>query len=159
MKRVALGTIEGYETAMRIYTEGAFSEPMAYLNLTTPLQEALEIGDEVIGTSEDSGEEVTGLIVNNYPRGTRRIRVMYQTNEVQSSYVDCQVAANPDPNLEGCKFRLNHHVMTMRNSRLLTHAERFRKRWAFGRNWFFSITVLHIQPVEGQRQQSVSRTT
>lgn len=103
-KFVALGTLEGYEQAMRIYSEGAFSEPIAFLTLTTPLREALAIGDVVIGTSQDSSREVKGHIVNNYPRGTSTIRVIYETNEVQSDYTSCLVAANPNPKLDGCKY-------------------------------------------------------
>jgi hypothetical protein len=110
MAQLSLGTSSGLETAMRIYNEGAFSEPIAILNLTTPLTSALSIGDEAIGTSEDGALEVKGRIIESYPKGSREIRVKYDTNEVQSSYVGCQVAANPNPKLEGCKLFVPHSL-------------------------------------------------
>jgi len=107
LQNLELGTLEGYEQAMKIYTQGAFSEPLAYLNLTTPLHSALAIGDEVIGTSQGFTSEVKGFLVDNYPKGTQLIRVKYKTNDVQSSYVGCLVAANPTPKLAGCKCILS----------------------------------------------------
>lgn len=92
---------------MRIYKEGAFSEPVAVLNLTTPLNDILSIGDEVIGVSQGGVREVKGHIFANYPKGTRKIMVRYDQNEMQSSYVGCQVAANPNPVLDGCKFLMS----------------------------------------------------
>ena len=89
---------------MRIYNEGAFSDPIALLNLTAPLPDVLSMGDEVIGTSENGARAVFGHIIDTYAKGTTRIRVKYDANEIQPSYVGCQVAANPNPNLEGCKF-------------------------------------------------------
>ena len=102
--QLSLGTDIGFDTAMQIYSKGAFSEPVAYLNLTSPLTTTLASGDYVIGTSEDASTEVRGTIFANYPRGTRTIMVYYNENEIQSSYVSCQVAANPNPKFDGCKL-------------------------------------------------------
>lgn len=104
MTQLTLGTDSGYETAMRIYSEGAFTEPIAHINLTSPLIDTLIIGDKVIGSSEDVSREIRGSIIDNYPKGSRTIRVKYDPNEMQSSFVGCQVAANPQPKLEGCKY-------------------------------------------------------
>ena len=103
MAQLATGTISGFETAMRIYSEGAFSQPYAVLTLDAPLDDTLEIDDVVVGTSQDGLREVRGRIIDNYPKGSQSIRVMYDINEVQESYVGCQVAANPNPKLDGCK--------------------------------------------------------
>lgn len=100
--QLSLGTDSGFDSAMQIYSKGAFSEPVAYLNLTSPLAATLTVGDRVIGTSQGATTEVRGSIVANYPKGTSTIVVKYDVNEIQSSYVSCQVAANPNPKYDGC---------------------------------------------------------
>ncbi len=106
---------------MRIYNEGAFTEPIAHVNLTSPLTQVLMIGDKVVGSSEGYTREIRGSIIDNYPKGTRAIRVKYDENEIQSSFVGCQVAANPNPKFTGCKS-FGVCVLGGRSSSIPTHS-------------------------------------
>jgi hypothetical protein len=45
---------------------------------------------------------VDGNIYKDYPAGTSEIQFQYKVNEIQATYVGCQVGANPSPVTEGC---------------------------------------------------------
>ena len=100
--QLARGTDESFTTAKSIYTDGAFSKSFAKVTLSKALLQPLNKGTEVIGKTE-TGDDVNGKLLKNYPMDSTVIDVQYETNSVQSSYVGCQVGANPDPFTEGCK--------------------------------------------------------
>jgi hypothetical protein len=105
-QQLAGGTDESFAIAKSIYTDGAFSKSFATVTLTTALMQPLNKGDEVIGATE-TGDEVNGKLLKDYPLGSPTIDVQYETNSIQSSYVGCQVGANPIPMAEGCKYTFN----------------------------------------------------
>ena len=90
--------------AMDVYEQGAFSDPIAELTLTSPRPQ-LESDTKVTGLSNSKNFEVTGEIIENYPPELEesKIFVAYDTIELQKHYVGCQVGANPNPNTDGCK--------------------------------------------------------
>ena len=90
--------------AMDVYEQGAFSDPIAELTLTSPRPQ-LESDTKVTGLSNSKNFEVTGEIIENYPPELEesKIFVSYDTIEIQKNYVGCQVGANPNPNTDGCK--------------------------------------------------------
>lgn len=98
---LGLGDDAGFETAMAIYSLGSFSYPIAILQLDAALLKPMPKDATVNGLSIDN-KQVKGLVDGNYNVGDTEIRVRYETNEVQDSYVGCVVAANPVPILDGC---------------------------------------------------------
>jgi hypothetical protein len=90
--------------AYKVYENGAFSEPIAKITLGVPLSKPLSEGDEVIGYSTGGSNEVKGKLIDNFAKDSPEIQVVYDTNEVQATYVGCQVGGNPKPKTEGCKF-------------------------------------------------------
>lgn len=102
-KQLAVGTPQSWNAAMEIYTKGAFSDPIAELNLTQPLANPLSVGDGILGFSTGEASEVKAAVIENYPKGTTIIRVAYDVNQIQENFVGCQVGANPNPKTDGCK--------------------------------------------------------
>lgn len=100
--QLARGTDESFAIAKSIYTDGAFSKSFATVTLAEAITQPLNKGTSVIGKTEN-GDDVNGKLLKNYPADTKVIGVQYETNDVQSSYVGCQVGANPNPFTEGCK--------------------------------------------------------
>ena len=49
-----------------------------------------------------AGIEVAGKSYADYPSGTQTINVLYETTDVQSSYMECQVGGLSTSNLDGC---------------------------------------------------------
>lgn len=105
-KQLAHGTDESFATAKSIYTDGAFSKSFATVTLSSALSQPLNKGAQVIGKTE-SGDDVNGKLLKNYPVDSTVIDVQYETNSIQNSYVGCQVGANPSPNTERCKYTFN----------------------------------------------------
>jgi hypothetical protein len=95
------GTTQSFESAMAVYTKGAFSKPVATVTLTTALTSAVPAGTLITGLSAD-GTEIVGKAFDNYSSGANVIRIQYKTDDIQAKYVGCQVGANPKPNIVGC---------------------------------------------------------
>ena len=102
MQQLAVGTTQSYNKALDIYSRGAFSDSIAVLTLGAPTTSDLSVSTEVIGFATGMVDEVKGTLLDNYPTGTKIIRVKYHVNQVQSNFVGCQVGANPDPKTVGC---------------------------------------------------------
>jgi hypothetical protein len=103
-RQLAIGTNQAYSIAKDVYENGAFSKSVALVTLTEPLTAPIAKGASVIGQSgADGAGEVKGTVFDDYPANTSVIQVQYDVNAVQSSYVGCQVGANPNPNTLGCK--------------------------------------------------------
>lgn len=99
--QLALATDESYEAARRIFNEGGNSKSYATITLSTPLAVDVAEDDEIIGRSED-GTQVAGKAYDPYTTGTSTINVFYETTDTQAEYVNCQVGALVETNLEGC---------------------------------------------------------
>ena len=57
--------------------------------------------DPISSTNEKG--TVSGKAYQDYNKGTTgAIKVLYQTTDLQASYVDCQVGALTEPNMSGC---------------------------------------------------------
>jgi len=104
-KQLALNTEEGFDDALRIYTEGAYSKSVAEITLTSPLPDTdtivVEKGGQVRGETA-SGDSVIGFFLEDYAVGETNIGIRYMTSDIQENYVNCQVGASPAPNTEGC---------------------------------------------------------
>jgi hypothetical protein len=101
-KQLAGATDDSFAIAKSIYTDGAFSKSIATVKLSTVLTQPLNKGAPLVGKTK-TGEDVNGKFLKNYPVDATVIDVQYETNQIQSSYVGCQVGANPDPFTDGCK--------------------------------------------------------
>ena len=100
--QLALKTSESFEQARRIYNEGGNSKSYAQISLTTPLSKSIQKGDSIMGRNT-AGIEVAGKSYADYPSGTQTINVLYETTDVQSSYMECQVGGLASTsNLDGC---------------------------------------------------------
>jgi len=100
---LAMGTEEGRQNAMKVYTSGAHSKSFATLTLTTALANAVTSGVEVVGQTA-GGSEVRGTVLDAAESGDKILRVQYATTGVQASYVGCQVGGSPQPVTDGCKL-------------------------------------------------------
>jgi len=102
-EQLALNTEEGFDDALRIYTEGAYSKSVAEITLRSPLPNTVvvEKGDQVRGETA-SGDSVIGRFLEDYAAGETNIGIQYMTSDIQDNYVNCQVGASPAPNTEGC---------------------------------------------------------
>ncbi|KAG7343103.1 low iron-inducible periplasmic protein [Nitzschia inconspicua] len=99
--QLAMGTTESFNAASKIYTDGAFSKSVAKVQLASPLTSSVAEGDQITGLNAD-GAEVVGTAYASYSTGADVIEIQYRTLDLQSSYVGCQVGANPNPNTVGC---------------------------------------------------------
>jgi hypothetical protein len=99
--QLSLATDESYEAARRIYNEGGNSKSYATIKLATPLTMDVADDDPIMGSSED-GTQVAGKAYDAYPTGSSTINVFYETTDSQAAYVNCQVGALVETNLEGC---------------------------------------------------------
>ena len=100
--QLALGTSEGRQNALKVYTNGAYSKSFAVLTLDAALANEVGADVEVIGKTA-GGDEVRGTVMETASAGATTLRVQYATTSVQDSYVGCQVGGNPDPKTDGCK--------------------------------------------------------
>jgi hypothetical protein len=96
-----------FRSAQRVYQDGAFSRPVAELILHNELEFSLSSGTEVIGTtysSESSFTVAKGTVHKHAKKGDRVLEVLYDIRDDQGdNYTECQVGANPDPTIYGCK--------------------------------------------------------
>lgn len=98
----------GFAVAKSVYEDGAFSKSYAEITLGgNGLPYDIEKGAKFSGPATVSGT-TTGAAIKAYNMGDKVIQVQYTTSEKQSTYVNCQVGGNPDPNLDGCKYRRMH---------------------------------------------------
>lgn len=98
---LASKTSESFQAARKIYNEGGNSKSYAVISLTTPLSKAVAKGDAIIGRNADD-VEVAGKAFDAYPAGIQLINVLYQTTDLQASYMECQVGGLVTANLKGC---------------------------------------------------------
>ena len=96
-------TQRGWKNAEDLYRDGAFSKPVAKIQLISPLEADLPDGSVVLGIDTD-GYQVSGKLYHPASAQDRELEVQYDIGEVQTNYVNCQVGANPAPNVGGCKF-------------------------------------------------------
>jgi hypothetical protein len=99
--QLSLGSAEGYDAAMEVYTKGAHCSSYSTL-MVQPLQASLNFGDQVSGLAQD-GSMITATVMQNYPKGREDIDVSYTVNANTTSF--CQIGGNPDPITDGCKSR------------------------------------------------------
>jgi len=69
--------------------------------MTTPLSKSISKGDSIMGRNSD-GVEVQGKAYADYPSGTQIINVLYETTDLQESYMNCQVGALVETNMVDC---------------------------------------------------------
>jgi len=100
-QQLALGNVDSYAAARRIYEEGAYSKSVAEITLATPLPNNVEKGTIIFGNGAD-GNQVAGKAYEDNAAGATRLIVQYQTSDSQKNYVNCQVGAAVSPNLDGC---------------------------------------------------------
>ena len=98
-----IGTGSSYKTAEAVYTNGAFSKSVANITLDLPLDSDVPKGASVTGITQ-SASEVMGKTYQDYKKGERSLLIQYNVNYVQKNYMECQVGANPSPNIFGCKY-------------------------------------------------------
>lgn len=98
---MARGTAESFEAARAIYNEGGNSKSYAQVSMTTPLSKSISKGDSIMGRNSD-GVEVQGKAYADYPSGTQIINVLYETTDLQESYMNCQVGALVETNMVDC---------------------------------------------------------
>ena len=94
-------TPESFELARKIYNEGGNSKSYAQVSLTTPLSKSILKDDSIMGRNAE-GIEIAGKAFADYPSGSQTINVLYETTDIQDSYVECQVGGLVTPNLKGC---------------------------------------------------------
>lgn len=98
-QQLALGSNDGYDSAVEIYRKGAHCASYSRLNVQ-PLEAPLTIGDQVTGIGQD-GKTVKATVAENYPRGTQVIEVVYSVDEDTTRF--CHVGGSPTPITDGCK--------------------------------------------------------
>jgi hypothetical protein len=98
-----IGSPESFTYAEAVYQQGAFSKSVARVTLNDPLNKDIPKGETVVGV-DTSGNEVRGTLYEDHYIGNQTLLVQYNTNQIQSNYVNCQVGANPQPIIRGCKY-------------------------------------------------------
>ena len=98
-QQLALGSNDGYDSAIKIYQKGAHCASYSLLKIE-PLEAVLTVGDQVTGIAQD-GSTVKATVAENYPRGTVEIEVVYNLDETTTSF--CHVGGSPRPITDGCK--------------------------------------------------------
>ena len=100
--QLALGTDQGFQAALRIYTEGAFSKSYAEITLTTGV--AVDVGKDVtvFGRAAD-GTQIRGKTMTAVKTGDTVLEIEYHASPVQAQWTNCHVGGNPEPNTDGCK--------------------------------------------------------
>lgn len=98
-QQLAMGSNDGYDSAIKIYKKGAHCASYSLLKVQ-PLQAVLTAGDQVTGIGQD-GTIVIATVAEHYPKGTELIEVSYQVDEKTTSL--CHVGGNPRPITDGCK--------------------------------------------------------
>jgi hypothetical protein len=99
---LAKETDEGWANAENIYRQGAYTKPVAILNLHHHLTASIPKDAAVIGVAVD-GTQVSGTVLSEAKENEQSLKIEYDIGEVQEDYVNCQVGANPSPITDGCK--------------------------------------------------------
>ncbi|KAG7364613.1 hypothetical protein IV203_037815 [Nitzschia inconspicua] len=95
--KVAMGNAEW------IYREGAFSHPVARLQLDSPLPEDIPAGTRVSGLALSSSGGVIEARTRDFsPKESTELFVEYAIYADQLNYAGCLVGANPVPTMQGC---------------------------------------------------------
>jgi hypothetical protein len=76
------------------------------LTLDDKLVEDIPKGTPVIGITNKDSNDVKGQFLKDAKTGDSVVYIQYAVNQIQESYVECQVGANPSPNVRGCKWFL-----------------------------------------------------
>ena len=100
-EQLAMETDQARVIAMKVYTEGAFSKSYAEIQLTQPLPVDVGKGVEVFGQAAD-GKIVQGKTAAAFRAGDSIFQVQYHAGSIQTTWTDCHVGGNPNPNMEGC---------------------------------------------------------
>lgn len=95
-------TNESWAIARRVYQEGAFSRSYAEVRISSVLPRMVYSNEEFIGQSA-TNETVDMIALQAIDADSDVLQLEYVTYDDQANYVNCQVGANPEPNLEGCK--------------------------------------------------------
>jgi len=102
--QVAKLTESSFDLAKKVYMEGGHSKSYAKLTITNGV--SADCGDKTLVSGIDnSGVEVVGKVYKSSTSPASEVWVQYQTNDVQASYVGCQVgalAATGDHKTSGC---------------------------------------------------------
>ena len=114
---------DGWDSAYKIYKNGAYSKSTAIVTLNEPLQllppktnnnnnnndnedevlVVIENDTPVVGFSTTGNHLIKGYIVNGpIKNGDQILHVAYAISPIQEDYVNCQVGANPNPKFDGC---------------------------------------------------------
>ena len=101
---LAKRTEDSFDAAKQIYLNGGHSKSYANIVLQTPLTGSLGKGAKIHGKNEN-GQSISGKALDDYSSGATQIRIQYDTTDDQDTYVQCQVGALSEVNLEntvGC---------------------------------------------------------
>eukprot|EP00571_Detonula_confervacea_P007250 CAMPEP_0172330940 /NCGR_PEP_ID=MMETSP1058-20130122/61665_1 /TAXON_ID=83371 /ORGANISM="Detonula confervacea, Strain CCMP 353" /LENGTH=539 /DNA_ID=CAMNT_0013048177 /DNA_START=105 /DNA_END=1724 /DNA_ORIENTATION=- len=100
-RQLGLSTNESFLNAAQIYNNGGNSKSYAQVTLTEGLASNINKGDVISGKNAD-GNEISGKSYDDYESATKNIKVLYETTDVQASYVECQVGSLKETNVKGC---------------------------------------------------------
>jgi len=100
-QQLSLANEDSYASARRIYEEGAFSKSVATVTLVTGLPRDVPKNTPIMGIGSD-GNQIAGVAYADNAAGQTSFIVRYRTSDSQRNYVNCQVGASVNPNLEGC---------------------------------------------------------
>ncbi len=102
-KYIAKETESAFDLAQEIYTRGGHSKSYVKLTLTDGSNPSESDGTLFTGV-DNIGQEVTGKVYKSSDTPPGELWLQYSTNDVQASYVGCQVGGLPDAdaNTDGC---------------------------------------------------------
>ena len=100
--QLALGTDQGRQAALAVYSQGAFSKSYAEVTLTSGLQVDVAKDTTVMGATAD-GKQVRASTMADTKAGDTVLMLQYHASPVQASWTDCHVGGNPEPNTNGCE--------------------------------------------------------
>merc|ERR1719203_760339 len=100
-KELAVATDDSFSNARQIYNNGGNSKSYAALTLTEGLTSDIKKNQAIIGKNAD-GNEISGKAYQDYDSGAQNLKVLYETTDIQASYVQCQVGALKETNTQGC---------------------------------------------------------
>lgn len=104
VEQVSKLTESSFALAKKVYAEGGHSKSYAKLTITNGVTPNYPDGTLLSGVDNEN-QEVVGKVYKSSSTPAGQIWIQYQTTDVQSSYVGCQVgalAATGDHNTSGC---------------------------------------------------------
>ena len=94
-----------FKEATKVYENGAYSRNYARLQFPVRgLPGKIEPHTTVEGSTE-SGETITGTLIDIGNKGDKSVRVLYQNSENLGL---CFAGGNPEPKFDGCKSAIGH---------------------------------------------------